>query len=389
MAAPHLSIFAGDDEGEPSGDVRLKEAFDQFLRPQLERRKRSPSHIRAFYTILEHWQRLTPDPPVRLIDDALLQQFSDALLVWYQSHEMRGTEAVSKALRYLRSIFRACAERGPGNPRGVATGKHVLTYVPIAEPPERSMQRKRIATLAELGAAYEACQVAKWPKPRRRSLWAAPAPLLWRVLLVLDYTYGPRTENLLGLEWANIVLDTACPAPDASRLHWPHGWLTYVPGKTKRHKPDPLYLPLTECARMHLEELRLRNRTGPIFAFPRNKHALHNTRQRIWTEADIADPYTFQEIRKTCSTAWNDLYPLLGEHVTGHAPRSVNQIHYDTAIRRLMTYANKVPMAPEFLRGIGLNAEANINAREELMKRVGSLSDEAARLLLKLSEKIQ
>lgn len=388
MAAPHLSIFSGDD-GPSSGDVRLKDAFDQFLRPQLERRKRSPSHIRAFETIIGHWQRLTPDPPVGRIDDAMLQQFSDALLAWYQSHEMRGTEAVAKALRYLRSIFRACAERGPGNPRGVTGGKHVLAYVPIAEPPERSIQKKRFVPLDDLGAAYEACHVAKWPRPRRRGLWVAPAPLLWRVLLVLDYTYGPRTENLLALRWENVILETSCPAPDASKMHWPHGWLTYVPAKTKRHKPDPLYLPLTECARLHLEELRLRNRTGPIFAFPKNKHALHETRKRIWSEAGIEKPYTFQELRKTCSTTWTDLYPGLGLHVTGHAPRGVNQIHYDTAIRRLMTFANKVPMPAEFLRGVGLNADAHKNAREELMKRLGSLSEEAARLLLNLSEKLQ
>ena len=246
----------------------------------------------------------------------------------------------------------------------------------------------RIADLADISAAYEACTAATWPRNRRRSLWDGPVEL-WRLLFVLAYNYGPRTQELLGLGWEAIHWEPICPAPGISRLEWPHGWLVHLPAKTRRHKPSPLYLPLTETARLHLDALRPgRKPAGPIFGFPRSKRDLYGTLKSLWRAAGIGSPYTFQELRKTCSTAWNDLWPDLGEHVTGHAPRSVNSKHYDAELRRLCIHAPRLPQPAAMLSAVGLDPDKHRSARDALAERLGSLSEDQAQLMLQLADNL-
>ena len=378
-----LRLYSDDGQASPSEDMRLREAFAEFLRDKILRTC-SKSHLSRYGTALGHWERLTDDPPVREIDDGCLQDFSDALLQWHHKRGFRGNENTRKILSYVESILRACCRRGDRNKRGQPGGNHLIEDMPVVLPPEKDIKKRRVAPLELIGRAYTACDAARWP----RQPFHTP-PALWRLLLVLNYNFGPRTEELLGLRWENIHWDPPCTADEIEGLEWPHGWLVYTPPKTKRYKPQPLHLPLTPCARLHLERMRPSPEArGPIFGFPRNKRDLHETRKAIWKQAGIANAYTFQELRKTCSTTWNDFRPGLGKHVTGHAPRGVNPEHYDTELRRLCRFAPQLPQPTEFLEAVGLDALPPASARIELASRLDTFSEETAALILKLADNI-
>lgn len=386
MSAPKLRLFNEANQSRPD-EIRLREAFEVFLLPKITRTC-SPSHITQHRTAINHWERLTNNPPVMAIDDQQLQEFSDALMAWHKEHGYRGHTNTRKNLNYLRFILRACCRRGTTNKRGQPGGKHLIDDLPIAQPPEEDVAKKRVADIAELSAAYDACEVAQWPRSRRRTLWDG-AVELWRLVLVLDYNFGPRTEELLKLRWENIHWDSPCPAPEISRLNWRYGWLVYTPPKTRKHKPQALHLPLTECARLHLDAVRPGlNPTGPIFGFPKNKRSLYGTLEAIWSEAGVETPYSFQEIRKTCSTGWNDLWPDLGEHVTGHAPRGVNAKHYDAELRRLCQHAPRLPQPEAMLKAVGLDPGKHRSARATLAERLDSFSEETAQLILSLADNL-
>ena len=361
---PPLLRLYSDSDAQPTqptqqtrrDEMRLSQAFEEFLLPHLTRNRCSPSHIQQYRTVIKQWRELTDDPPVVEIDDECLQNFVDALMAWYEWRGCRGNMTTRKRLDHLRHILRACCRRGYSNKRGQLSGNQLIEDLPLAIPPDADIKKKRVADLSEIGKGYDACEIARWPQ----STVFRPAPVaLWRLLWVLSYTYGPRTEDLLSLRWDSIHWDSLCPADEIARLEWKFGWLVYTPKKTRRHKPTPLRLPLTECARLHLESLRslrLRRPDGPIFGFPTNKRDLHKQRRAIWRQAGIDEGYTFQELRKTCSTTWNDLRPGLGEHVTGHAPRGVNAVHYDTDLRRLCQLVPQFPQPEAFLKGVGLEA---------------------------------
>lgn len=381
-----LRLYADGDESPRPEEMRMREAFETFLLPTLKRTCDQP-HITQHYTAIQHWERLTDNPPVSLIDDQKLQSFADALLAWHVEHGKRGRTNTHKNFHYLGFILRACCRRGSSNKRGQPSGRHLIEDLPIAHPPAVDAERKRVAQIAEVSAAYEAVpQAATWPRSRGRTLWDGPIER-WRLLLVLDYNFGPRTEELLKLSWESIHWEPLCPAPEMSRLEWRFGWLVYTPPKTRKSKPAPLFLPLTECARLHLDAMRpSRNPTGPIFGFPKNKRSLYATLDAIWLAAGVAQPYSFQELRKTCSTTWNDLWPGLGKHVVGHAPRGVNSKHYDSDLRRLCRFAPQLPQPESMLKAVGLESKQSQSAKAALTERLGTLSEEHASLLLKLAD---
>ena len=388
-ALPSLSLYRPDSAPPlDASTMRLGEAFREFLQPAIAG-KCSASHISRFGTAIKHWERVTDDPPVAAIDDLCLQEFVDRLLAWHRIRGYRGNENVRKILSYVTAILRACCRRGERNRRGRIGGKHLIEDLPLADPPANDRRKKRIADAEEVSKAYEACEVAIWPRSRRRTLWDNPVAL-WRLLFVLDFYYGPRTEDLLGLCWEDVRWEAECPAAEISRLEWPFGWLVYLPAKTRRHKPQALHLPLTECARLHLDALRPGLApTGPIFAFPVNKRDLHGTRKNIWREAGIETPYTFQELRKTCSVNWSDHWPRLGEHVTGHAARGVNAIYYDAELRRLCRFANQLAEPSAMRRAVGLPIRGPAaSAREVLAARAAVCSEADAELVLGLLDRL-
>ena len=97
----------------------------------------------------------------------------------------------------------------------------------------------------------------------------------WRCAIVLYRTYGFRPQELLSydskkipIRWNNISFAAESPNPSSQESN-EHGWLHYVPPKTKKKKPHVLYLPLTKHARGALEKIAATRVTSDSALFPK------------------------------------------------------------------------------------------------------------------------
>ena len=138
----------------------------------------------------------------------------------------------------------------------------------------------------------------------------------WRCAIVFYRTYGFRTQELLAYEsgktpltWKNIRLESESPNP-ASDLRNEFGWLFYVPPKTQKKKPTPIYLPLTKYTRAAIDLLRsggVSDQSQPLFQMPRSQERFMQEWNRWFDLANVRPkvegarykPYC---LRKTCAT---------------------------------------------------------------------------------------
>ena len=319
---------------------RLRDAWEQLLRPRLQQSGAAAGTLAEYRVCLNRWERHSTDPPVHQLDD---QQLAD----YFERAGFRSPATRAKHWRHLRAILRACTARGPGNPRGMPADP-LLPVMPAADSPPVQAARTRHLPRDVLGSIYRASAVATWPDfPGVRPETA------WRALWVLLGTYGLRTCELVHLRRESIWRQPECPDPRWAGITSPHGWLQFVPRKTRRHKPDPLLLPLTATARVHLDQMLAgpAPASGRLLDLPVSLRPLHHWRRTIQHAAGVAEPYTFRTLRSYAATAWNTLHAGLGQHVTGHAPRGVHATFYDQQLARLVAMAPQLPEPAEFTAG--------------------------------------
>lgn len=328
---------------EAPGPRKLRECYDEWLRPQ-HQRKASRSTLQEYETTLRHWERLTGDPAVSSVVQKTIDDFVDALLA--DEPKPKQPETVNKHLRNLRTILRRCVPQGV-SPRGQTHGRHVLDWLPTLDMLPETKPEPRVIDLDELTAIYKACSVAT------RVTGAVPAPLVWRTLLLTKYTFGPRTRDLCLMPLSALYLDPPCPLARLRKVEHEHGWIGYVATKTRRYKPYPLYLPIPKLLRLHIDELLKvlgGTRLFPVGNRMNDWHAQWNEIQRA---AKIDEPlYLLKELRQTCATTWNEIEGsggLLGEHVCGHAKLGVNARHYDQATRRVVRYVSEFPYSDQMM----------------------------------------
>jgi len=348
MGTPHLTpderpanaplILRFPTAAETARDaLRLRGAYEKFI-SRNQKLNRSPATVVTYETALRHWERYSGDPPVVEITDATLDEFASRFLA-----DGATTGNLKKVWTNLRHIFRRLSRREIGNPRGLPHGTQLLEWVPYLEVVADEPPPPRVMTDPETWSRiYRAARIAAHPQRAQQ-----PAPLVWRAAFVVWANYGLRRSDLVALEWdEHVKFDARCPDPRID-LDNPHGWLVFIPWKTRRKKPQPLMLPLNEITRRHLEAIR-----GPrskVFQLSARPATLHNWRRKIQAVAGIEDPYTFKDFRATCNVAWNRLSRGLGEHVLGHAPRGVNQTHYFRALADLVEFAPLLPQPEAFL----------------------------------------
>lgn len=338
---PVILKFASGPEGEER--ITLRSAFVKFLLPRLTG-QRAAGTLEAYETTLRHWEKLTPDPDVRDIDDLTLDLFRDAMLI------ENTAETVKKQWRSIRAVLRACCPRNSSNRSGRPRAESLLVDVPCFEiSGERRPRRKRVATDDELTRMYLAADAAKYPRKKAHS----PGDY-WRTILVLIATFGPRRDDSLLLARGEVILSTQCPDPEL-RLVNPWGWLSFVPRKTKRTKPDPLLLPLTRVVHAHLDLILSGTIGDRVFPVGDNRGTWRECLNRIQEAAGIEKPFTFHDLRTTANIRWHDLpgSHRAGEDVLGHAPRGVNARNYEEAVSRLCR------LAPQFTLPAAMNLPDN------------------------------
>lgn len=203
----------------------------------------------------------------------------------------------------------------------LATIRHILV---VAEQHEIIPSRPRLEQLREpvttklffrneqIDTLFKYASNLRWPNCGiEPGLW-------WQCAMVLYRSYGFRTQELIAydpsaspLTWANISLDPRSPNLESDAIN-ELGWLFYVPPKTRKKKPTPIYLPLTKYAHRALQVLQRcrKNDTQPIFNCSRNPERFYGEWYR-WMEVSGVRPrgedtkFTPYCLRKTCATFLN------------------------------------------------------------------------------------
>lgn len=357
--------------GSTAFTLRLPDVFHKFHLPHLTEGQRADLTISDYRRCCRLWEQLTPNPPVREITLETIKGFRARLLATHQLAGRDGREATKKMLAYVRAILRHCLDLT--DEAGVRLLNHVPRIpMPAIDPAEQSEPRR--ADLTEYARAWDACQEVCWPAKSERATWR------WRTLLLLGAIYGPRRWDLIEMPWSAVTFDAACPHPHyRKRVQSPCGWLVYTPTKTKRSK-GKLYLPLTPAVAEHLQVVPAEKRAGLIMGFGRAQKRIYDQWKLIWKHARVNSPYHFKDLRFSASCDWNDLWPGLGEHVTGHAARGVNARHYDQTLRRLVRFSRQLPQ-PE-------NWPGCIVQTTDPMTRLAALPRETQVLLLSLADQL-
>lgn len=352
MASVALKLYTGADQPQTPKERRklwtVREAFDEITEPLLERRGRADGSIAKYRKAVWYWEAVCRlqagfkadgtervDPAISAIDSERLDEFPLELL----GHDFGITThtAANQQQMYVESILRTCGPRV-----GRKGGAGILDEVPfgqrlVAQAPSRHRRR---CPDDELCAIYDACRFAKFPEHPR-----LPAPEIWRALLVTGAMEGPRRCELGELSMSADVRSAECP-DETIEATSPHGWLQFHTPKTRRVKNGrPLCIPIAPCVRTHLDYLRdLEPRRGRLFPIGDTPSTWRKWLRRIQEKAGIKEPFTFQELRKTCSIRFRrHAGREVAKYMLGQQPRGVNERWYDDlaedAVQAVLTVA--------------------------------------------------
>lgn len=272
-------------------------------------------------------------------NDCTQKHINETLLHLNRWHEFwSGKEGEEEAIRFpgckrhhLEEWRRDLLEKGLKTRK---VNKHLATMrsmLVLAEKHEIIDRRPRLEQLHEvksatklffrdeqLDAMFEVADKLRWPTT------PIPSGLWWKCAIVMYRTYGFRTQELLAFEknknpitWDSISFLKETPNPDSDSVN-ELGWLSYVPPKTAKKKPSPIYLPLTQYTHhaMRLMEKARLSEDQPIFNNPRNAERFYKE-WRYWLElANVAPKnsdarFTPYSMRKTCATYMNRHMPGL------------------------------------------------------------------------------
>ncbi|TWT47170.1 site-specific tyrosine recombinase XerC [Thalassoglobus neptunius] len=303
-----------------STSLTLREAFESYHRC----RQHKARTIEDYYTALNHWERETVNPDVSQLTNLDLRRFREALLDHVPDGGINPLKptTVAKYLREIQAIFVTLGPPGPRCPDSLG----IIQQVPYCKKPLVGDTDVITATIEEIEAIYEACQVAQWPRKVTEEIDDTTLRVIridsahwWRTLLVYLYNIGSRLNEFLTLktEWVDLQ----------------RGRLKIDPEKNGARNYKPINAALAD----HLERL-LQAPREYVFACPKNSKKLYEVWYAIQAEAGIQVDrekgsrrvpfYGFHEIRKTCGTTWADFSEKAAQHMLGHKSINTTRKHY-------------------------------------------------------------
>lgn len=276
---------------------------------------------------------------------------------WQQSEVESGLSASTINVHWtrIRAVLRRAAPAEKGNPQGLG----LIDRVPYLRPLSVPKPKPRVVPLEAIDSLYKfAAPDMTWPETTD----GVTAAMRWRAWLVCSYNLAMRTRDLLGLRWSSIHFDPQSLDPE-SENESPHGWVEWVPQKTKGSKSDPLVLPLNVWTRTHLESIRC----DGDYVFGKQMATctddeLYGRSSRPgsgqWPRLlDLAashvngiQRFEIKSIRKTSNTAYNRLHPKLGSQILGHAARGVNDIFYQQWEADMIKFVGELPQPSSFTK---------------------------------------
>lgn len=320
----------------PGDSLTLGEYYRQRLLPELiDLSRRSLESDRL---AIRKWEKWTSDPPLSVGTEVLeenLCRFRAGLI-----ESGAAPASINKHWREIKAIFDAAVadgycrctplihERRRGRVR-----RSRLVFEP------RKRQRELI-TEAELTRLWSACSAATYPRGGQFS-----APRLWRVALVLFWTYGARTGDFLrNLRWEHVRFGDQL--------------LLFSAQKTSKLQG----LPLTPTVMAHLRSIQgpSDSRVFPGFNSPgchlrspdRWKPGYYATwRGEICEQAALLVPIQLKHFRERVVTRYNAMHPGLGSWIAGHFVPGVSAQHYDLPTDQIREVIYSAPV-PECFREI-------------------------------------
>jgi integrase len=312
-----LRLFATDLPVDPRA-LTLRQAYERWLEPDLF--DAAYATRREYGTALNHWERLTGDPPIAAIANAHVLALRDGLL-----GSRYAPATVRKTWSHLRAILRRLSPQALGNPQG----EGILQRVPCVKMPRLRPKLPRVATHAELDRLYVACSAAGWPPARS----GQPAAALWRCFIVLAYNYGLRTRDLWGLWWKDIDFD--------------RGLFRFSALKTSKLQG----MPLNRVSRAHLAAIvpASGDDRPHVFHPTKSRHQFYREWAKINAAAEMSAPLECRDLRETCCTAYEEIAPGVGRWILAHSERGVTERHYLNPSRMVAEAVAKLPQPAAFL----------------------------------------
>ncbi|HWL07975.1 MAG TPA: hypothetical protein VNQ76_06210 [Planctomicrobium sp.] len=334
------SLLERSGKLENPDEITLPVYYETVLLPDLKD-DLSPRSLKEDRIALNHWVRHTNNPPLHFCGDPV--NGNDLLNLLMSGMTAAGCRppTVNKTWRELRSMFSAASEEGLCAHVPVLLkrrkGKRIRSRL-IKESPK--LQRQ-IVTEDELKRLWSACRFATYP--RRQQF---PTPRLWRVALVLFWTYGARTIDFLhNLRWEHVKF--------SDKL------LQFTAQKTSKLQG----LPLTEIAIAHLKSIKGHSeRVFPGFNTPgcflqktqkwkRGFRATWNS--EICPNASIDDPITLKHFRERVLTRYNAMHSGLGSWILGHYMPGVSAQNYDLPTDQIRELICSAPV-PDCFQMVGI-----------------------------------
>lgn len=324
------SLLEREGALEPGSRITLQTYYSQVLLPDIQdQSKRSLDEDRH---ALNRWTEYVGEPDIRDINANTLQRFRDAYL---HSGNGKSPATVNKVWRELKAMLSAAADDGliVSVPKIGRRSKSKL----VKEP---AIRQREIVTEAELERIWLECRHATYPTRTQH-----PAPKLWRVALVLLWTYGPRTLDVINLKASDI---------------WTLGEQKIL--QFKALKTGKLQgLPVTPIVAEHLKSISgYSERLFP--GFNSRGACLHKTtwtrgyyatwRNEICRSAQLDAPVLFKHFRQRVVTNYNGIEPGLGNWIAGHYVPGVSAQNYDLPTKRIRDAICSAPV-PDCFKEIG------------------------------------
>ena len=338
-----LRIHHGDCAAGPTAqspaDITLREAFERHWLPTriYTVGKSKPTEYRRTITLWEAFvderasstttgaqDSLCLVQPIDLVSQisaAMLNEFGLWLMVENSAIEKPAMKqsTVTQHANRVHAILRSVGPPSDKYPEAA----DLIKRIPKMHSPAKLSGKKekptkgRNLTTDELGAIYEACEIATWPSDQ--------AVLQWKTAFVLYTCIGTRANDGAGITHDQVWLDITAPMPEV-RLTNRYGWIHFDASKTRKEQ----LVPMPPCLYLHASEL-LKRRGGRMFQWRSAKnHSFVAQWNAIVDQAGLSGVVR-KDFRTTCNNLWNDASPGstgLGPIVLGHAARNVNEKHY-------------------------------------------------------------
>jgi integrase len=273
----------------------------------------SPKSLGLYEKHLNTWERLTGNPPIGKIDNAMLAGFRDALLKQPHTRKPEQTLSVFTVRSILRSIQVLLDHAGPPCQRNRDAAGIIPAPTPWARMPSGELPERRIVSPEHLSACYQAADKMTVPV-----VDGVTPPDYWRALLVVGYNLGLRAGSLFGIQWKHVDF--------IKRL------LVIPAGITKTRKR--LILPLNDLVIKHLRAIQ-RQPDDYVFRLHWTTEkgveqgcrvSLHYLQKLAGVSREAR--FSLHSLRRTCATNLAASDPAMGTLMLGHYSMRLTLDHY-------------------------------------------------------------